>query len=65
MTTVTIAFNLPEDEVDLSHAMKSTDYYSTIWEVCNTIRTQLKHGDESKDRETLEKVRIELLVHIE
>lgn len=56
----TLEFNLPEDKAELDLATMAGEMFSTICEVDNILRNHLKHGDEQRDREVMERCRREL-----
>ena len=56
----TLEFDLPDDKAELELATIAGQMYSTIDQVDALLRNQLKHGDETKDRSTMERCRHEL-----
>lgn len=56
----TLEFNLPDDSTELELATIASQMYATINQVDAMLRNQLKHGDETKDRNIMERCRHEL-----
>lgn len=56
----TLEFNLPDDKLELELATIAGHMFSTICEVDALLRNQLKHGNETKDRNIMERCRHEL-----
>ena len=45
MPTVTIKFNLPEEQEEHKHAMEGSTYHLALWEIANEVfRPARKHG---------------------
>lgn len=60
-----LEFNLPEDQGELDLALLSRTMFSAIWEVDHLLRNHLKHGEERRDREVMERCRQELAEIVE
>ena len=62
---VTILFDMPEDQLDLSLALNAGKMMSTITDVDQMLRNQIKHGSSENDHETIEKARAMLSALLE
>ena len=51
-----LKFNLPEEKSDFNLAIKAHKYFSTVWDVAQAIRDELKHGSKKSKGETLEEL---------
>lgn len=52
-----IEFDLPDDQNDLDIHIAARQMFSGLLQIDHVIRNQLKHGDPSNDKDTLEKCR--------
>lgn len=44
MPSVTMRFNLPEEETELEHALHGADAIIVLYEIDQKLRNRLKHG---------------------
>lgn len=45
MAKATLEFNLPEENSEHLMAVKALDFYVTLWDIKDHLRSKLKHGD--------------------
>jgi len=60
MTTATLTFNLPDEQVEFDMACHATEAYVALQSVGQTIRNQLKYGSLADDRKALEQIQQEI-----
>ncbi len=51
-----LEFDLPDDQAEFDNAVLAGTMYSTILDVANQARSQLKHGAPETDRKVLQRV---------
>ena len=56
-----LEFNIPEDNEEFNHAVKSADYYVCLFDFYQYLRTQLKYDEQLSDieRDTFKRIREE------
>lgn len=57
-----LKFNLPEEEPEFRMAVNAGNYYSSLWEMDQWLRSEIKYNDSltENEYETYEKVRDKL-----
>jgi hypothetical protein len=47
----TLEFDLPDDQIDFDFATKGQKYYSTLWEMDQWLRSQIKYNEKLTDEQ--------------
>jgi hypothetical protein len=57
-----LKFNLPEEETEFKMAVNSSNFYTSLWDMDQWLRSQIKYNESLTDTEyeTYEKVRSKL-----
>lgn len=57
MTTMSITYNMPEDQIDFAQAHFAPDAWCALTDVDHIIRNHLKHGNPEDHGKILERTR--------
>lgn len=59
-----LKFNLPEEETEFKMAVNVSNYFTTLWDMDQWLRSEIKYNDKLSEEEykTFEKVREKLYV---
>jgi hypothetical protein len=59
-----LKFNLPEEETEFKMAVNVSNYFTTLWDMDQWLRSEIKYNDRLSEEEykTFEKVREKLYV---